>query len=154
MSAHRTHLRSVLSTSVAVLVATGAIALGGVGHGAQASDAEIAAAVAASCGLYCGACPGDKHYTHEGSSATGFSHTDCFPGGCGQHGCEITRSTVRDGFDVFVSASPRQIQRAMDRHPESVRFDASRQAIQILDCQNQVIAHIPLSLQQASALTD
>ncbi|HEX7239675.1 MAG TPA: hypothetical protein VF263_05390, partial [Longimicrobiaceae bacterium] len=87
----------------------------------------------------------------------GGSHVKCFDGGCGeQHpSCigNLTSAQLEEIRRATLDGDLTQLQVVTRRYARSVQLAGSRQALQVRGCDDQVVAHFPLTGNQLAALT-
>jgi hypothetical protein len=127
----------------------------------------LLAPLAESCSMTCWICLPDEHAMQLGGvarDAEGYFHTECFPGGCGYHwySCSGGGESAGSGPDAdpgevwtaFVDAEPDELPDLLERHPDVIRYNSDRRAIQVVGCDQQVVVHVPVTEAQLQALTD
>jgi hypothetical protein len=142
-------VKALVRIAVAVVILTGAGLLTG---STQPADASILRVPISECNLHCDHCQTGGHWTHfwMNGGAGGILHGECFPGGCEVHGCDpedddnLNAGGLAGAVEALATSSPADLPNLIDRYPKFLLLNRSRAAIQVLDCQGNVWAHVPL----------
>jgi hypothetical protein len=147
------------------LVLTAAIGAGGsaiANSSSAATPSVFDVALPPECDTYCYACDSQTHINKQWNgpeaASSGFIHfNECFPGtNCSAiHSCGGSDDfSAADAWEAVISATTVQLAKIIEAHPERFHVNVSRAAVQILDCDQQVFAHLPMSAGLAAALSD
>lgn len=154
----------MVSKAIISIVSAGLI-MGGTWGGASAvpdrlsAADELVTAVAAVCGFGCShtSCGGAFEAHEVWSSGEGFNGAEhnckIVPLGCGYHNCMAEEQEPQDIdrlADLLPDLSPDEVL-ALAARKASVQINRDRSAIQVFGCNEDVIAHVPMSAEQAAA---
>lgn len=123
------------------------------------------------CETGCGVGGGYGHYaTATGGYGGGIPHSDCYAGNsCNGHSCftlltpelvpllgrELAASELLRYAAEAAAGSSRAVRQLRSQFGDLVEYNADRQALQIIGCNNQAIAlHIPLTAEQVAAANE
>lgn len=163
----------VLVTAAAIVV-LGSVMLAAApdaaARGADAVLTELGWVLRGPCGFECYQCSiEDEHAVFEFymGDAASFHEESCpQPGDCTEHdnGCtqtmlpeDVRRPTVeqvRSFYAALEAAQGDALRRFVDHNDDLVSYNSDRQSLQIKGCDGELVANLPLTFQQARALSD
>lgn len=153
------------SSSLVGIALVAGLALLRPSSGSAETRAILTLPASVQCGsIKCTECQASgSHFTSADGSGGGNLHADCWAIMSCQsaHGCGFTgegdaaaRPSTAEVWKAFVVTSPGRLPEFLKLHARDARLDPTRTAMQILDCQGRVFAHVPLTEAQLEALAD
>lgn len=133
------------------------------------ADLDLATALSRGCSKCSEGCDGATA-SHRlwglpkpGKGYKGHPESKCYPGECSVHrlcgkdGPEVERATQAFAAvtQAIRSATPAELREAVNRHPQQIRINRDRRALQLTGCESEVVAsYTPTSLPALATLLD